>query len=63
MYVCLCNGYTDKDIRQAVSAGGVQCADDAYKALGGSFCCGCCRDCANEILDEELPKVSYLAAE
>lgn len=63
MIVCLCNNYREKDIRAVVQAGGVESADDAYQALGNGFCCGCCRDCAAEIVAEELPKRVLVAAE
>ncbi len=63
MFVCLCNGYRDKDIRSAVHAGGVETADEVYQALGNGFCCGQCRDCASEIVSAELPKRKLIAAE
>jgi len=63
MYVCLCNGYTDKEIRNAVREGGVSTADEAYMSLGEGFCCGACRDCANDLVAEELPNRRILAAE
>ena len=63
MYVCLCNGYKDKDIRAQVRSGGVETADEVYQALGNGFCCGSCRDCAEEIVTEELPRRTMVAAE
>ena len=63
MYVCLCNGYTDRDIRAAVREGGVSSAEDAYMSLGNGFCCGACRDCATSVVEEELPSRRLLAAE
>ena len=63
MYVCMCNGYTDKDIRRVVQRGGVTCATDAYAALGSGFCCGTCKDCAEEVVSEELPSITLMAAE
>ena len=63
MYVCLCNGYSDKDIKSVVREGGVCSAEDAYQALGSGFCCGSCRDCAEDIVSQELPNVTVLAAE
>ena len=63
MFVCLCNGYRDTDIRKAVHEGGVSCADDAYQALGSGFCCGACKDFAEDIVSEELPKRVMIAAE
>lgn len=63
MYVCLCNGYTDSEIKTAVRENGVQSADDAYASLGNGFCCGACRECASEIVEAELPHQRILAAE
>ena len=63
MYVCLCNGYRDKDIRKAVHAGGVSSAEEVYQALGNGFCCGQCRDCADQIVAAELPQRHFIAAE
>jgi len=63
MYVCICNGYTDKQIRGVVREGGVHSAEDAYQALGNGFCCGACEDCANDLIADELPNQRVLAAE
>lgn len=63
MYVCLCNGYTDKEIKTAVRENGVQTAEEAYLSLGNGFCCGSCADCANDIVSAELPNQRVLAAE
>jgi bacterioferritin-associated ferredoxin len=50
MYVCLCNGYRDEEIRE-VAESGVRCAREAYLTLGNGPCCGTCLDCAQEIVD------------
>ncbi len=63
MYVCICNGITDTEIRTAVHKGGVRNADEAYRSMDKDFCCGTCRDCAQCIVDEELPNTMLLAAE
>jgi bacterioferritin-associated ferredoxin len=63
MYVCLCNGYTDSEIRTAVREGGVSNAEEAYLSLGNGFCCGACKDCANDLVSEEMPNQRLLAAE
>ena len=63
MYVCLCNGYTDRQIRSAVREGGVNTAEEAYLSLGNGFCCGACVECANSLVEEELPSRRMLAAE
>lgn len=63
MYVCLCNGYTDSQIRSAVREGGVTTAEEAYMSLGSGFCCGACKECAKDVVSEELPNQRVLAAE
>jgi len=63
MYVCVCNGYTDKEIKTAVRENGVKTAEEAYLSLGNGFCCGTCADCANDIVTAELPFQRVLAAE
>jgi bacterioferritin-associated ferredoxin len=43
MYVCLCNGITESDVREAGRAGHVTpCALKAKFKLKGSGCCGRC---------------------
>jgi len=51
MYVCLCNGYRDAEIREVVEETGVRCPQEVYLALGNGPCCGTCLDCAQEIID------------
>jgi len=50
MYVCLCNGYRDTEIRE-VAEDGVRCAREVYLTLGNGPCCGTCLDCAQDIVD------------
>jgi|GEM_PF-1303533 len=50
MYVCLCNGYREDEIRE-VAEGGVRCAQEAYLTLGNGPCCGTCLDFAQQIVD------------
>lgn len=50
MYVCLCNGYRDAEIRE-VAREGLKCAREVYYALGNGPCCGSCLDCAQDIVD------------
>lgn len=49
MYVCVCNGVTDRDIQRAVDEG---C--DSLEALaartGCGVTCGCCREYAAEAM-------------
>ena len=51
MYVCLCNGYREAEIRE-LGQEGFACAKEAYAALGNGPCCGQCLDCAQQILDD-----------
>lgn len=58
MYVCICNGHTDHDIRRIAARDGSDCVDQTYAALGGAVCCGSCRDCAKEIIDDTLAQIA-----
>ncbi|MCX7555966.1 (2Fe-2S)-binding protein [Xanthomonadaceae bacterium JHOS43] len=51
MYVCVCNGITDRDVRDAVRAGARDLT--ALAAMTGcSTVCGSCGDLAMDILRE-----------
>lgn len=50
MYVCLCNGYRDAEIRE-VAESGLRCVEEVYLSLGNGPCCGNCLDFAQEIVD------------
>lgn len=52
MYVCLCNGYRESELRE-LARRGFSLAEDAYRALGDGPSCGCCVDVAQQILDTE----------
>lgn len=56
MYVCICNGYRETELRD-IAREGVASALDAYHALGNGPCCGRCLDCAQQIIDQarEIP--------
>ncbi|MGH8679217.1 MAG: bacterioferritin-associated ferredoxin [Burkholderiales bacterium] len=54
MYVCLCNGITEGQIRDAVSAGGARSLPELRSNLGVASCCGRCADCAQQVLHETL---------
>ena len=41
MYVCLCHGFTDRDVRRCAGAGSATVAE-VYKALGHVPRCGKC---------------------
>ena len=61
MYVCLCQAVTDTEIREAAS-GGTYDLDRLSDALGVGVGCGCCRETAQAIIDEQLAEtISYAA--
>lgn len=51
MYVCICNGLTDRDFRRAAEAGATT-VRQAFKALEEKPQCGRCFSCAREVIDE-----------
>ena len=51
MYVCLCNGITDKQIRNAARSG-VADLRGLQRELGVAAGCGSCREMAADILRE-----------
>ena len=51
MYVCLCNGYRDAEIREVAAETGERCAEQVYLSLGNGPCCRSCLDCAQDIVD------------
>jgi bacterioferritin-associated ferredoxin len=53
MYVCICHGVTDKQIRKAVEQGA--CTMDALgEELQVGTCCGRCIGCAQGILNQSV---------
>jgi bacterioferritin-associated ferredoxin len=50
MYVCICNGYRDTEIRR-VARSGVRCARTAYVLLGHGPRCGRCLALAQDMID------------
>lgn len=53
MYVCLCNGITESQIRDAVGDG-ARTLSELNLCLGVASCCGRCADCAQQVLHESL---------
>lgn len=49
MYVCICNGLTDRDFAKAARAGATTVAQ-AFKALEERPQCGRCFQCTREVL-------------
>jgi bacterioferritin-associated ferredoxin len=53
MFVCICNGITERQIREAVSEG-VCSLDELGARLGVASGCGTCQDFARQVLAETL---------
>jgi bacterioferritin-associated ferredoxin len=51
MYICVCNGITDREIRQCAASGLCSMPELEY-SLGVGVGCGRCRQAAAEILQE-----------
>jgi bacterioferritin-associated ferredoxin len=51
MYICICNGITDRAIRECAKAGSCSLSE-LECSLGVGVSCGRCRDAAAEILQE-----------
>ena len=51
MYVCICNGVTENDIREAAAAGCRSMTELTMRTGAGSNC-GCCVEMATQVLDE-----------
>lgn len=57
MYVCLCNGITEGQIREAVDSGADSLLELRLR-LGVASCCGRCADCAQQVLHETVASVT-----
>lgn len=57
MYVCLCRGITDQDIKEAV-ANGAQSYRDVRDLLDLGTCCGRCAPEARSIISEEVASIA-----
>ncbi|HUH93161.1 MAG TPA: (2Fe-2S)-binding protein [Casimicrobiaceae bacterium] len=53
MYVCLCNGITDRQIAQAAQLG-ARSPEDLAQGLGVGLGCGRCVACAEAVLREAV---------
>lgn len=53
MFVCVCNGVTEGQIRDAVTEG-VCSLSELSARLGVASGCGTCADCAQQVLHETL---------
>lgn len=54
MYVCLCHGVTDSDIRRAVQSEGVCTMRQLSRRFGVATQCGKCGCCARQVLREAV---------
>lgn len=54
MYVCLCKGITDKQIKQLVIESGVGSMRELKKHLDISSQCGNCSKVASQIIDDTI---------
>lgn len=55
MYVCLCNGITERAVRDAAQSG-ARDLSDLIAMTGCASSCGSCADVAMQILDEARPE-------
>ena len=55
MYVCICNGVTDRQIREA-AAGGVRSVAELTMRTGCGATCGTCLETAAGILEAHTPE-------
>ncbi len=62
MYVCVCKGITDHQIKDAVYAGATT-VGKLRKALGVASQCGKCTCLTRELIDETLQNNQYADAE
>lgn len=67
MYVCLCNGITEREIRQVVEAG-CRSVSELTMRTGCGASCGSCLEMAAQLLDQgqatvalDLPVLSHAA--
>ena len=61
MYVCICNGVTDREIREA-AADGVLTLGELQRRTGCASSCGSCADMAQQILRETLVRRPFPVA-
>jgi bacterioferritin-associated ferredoxin len=57
MYVCVCHGIRDRDLRQAIAAGR-RCFEELQSCTGVATGCGACEQLARELLDAARQQAS-----
>ncbi|HZP66333.1 MAG TPA: (2Fe-2S)-binding protein [Rudaea sp.] len=58
MYVCLCNGVTERAIREA-AAEGVRSLPELQRRTGCASTCGSCADLAEQVLRESIARQAF----
>ncbi|HAN29385.1 MAG TPA: (2Fe-2S)-binding protein [Haliea salexigens] len=53
MFICLCRGVTDSEIRAEVRQGAVR-YEDIQARLDVGMCCGTCKESAEEVIAESI---------
>jgi bacterioferritin-associated ferredoxin len=64
MYVCVCHGVSDKQLKRALESG-VRTFEQLQACTGVATCCGACEPCAREILADntlDSPAPAHQAA-
>lgn len=62
MWVCLCKGVTDRQVRAAIRAGARTPCDIALRCRAGTGCGGCVPEVCR-LLDDHFAREAFLAAE
>ncbi|MEB3753242.1 bacterioferritin-associated ferredoxin [Acinetobacter sp. MD2(2019)] len=57
MYVCLCRGITDQDIKDAI-ADGAESFREVRELLDLGTCCGRCAPEARDVINQELSAIA-----
>lgn len=60
MYICLCNGLTDKQVKEVLH--GAKTVDDIYERLNAQVNCGKCAECILEMMNDIQNDVHKLTA-
>jgi bacterioferritin-associated ferredoxin len=61
MYICLCHGISDRQIREVVDRGAAS-LDQVQAHLPVASCCGCCEDSARELIEAHADAAARPAA-
>lgn len=58
MYICICHGITDHQIRETLN-GGAASLDEVQQHMPVGGCCGRCLPSAQELVDVHLSKQTH----